>query len=159
MRSLKDLMTSLGSPNTDCRQDGAGLDGSVRAGYLFNTTIAGIEDADACLIIGANPRREAPVITARIRKRYLMGGFKAGLIGEAVDLTYAYDALGGGGETLSHVLYPVVGKTRTQVHDCRIVSSLIGGLGKNCIYVVVRIGAHVQMSDSKISGFDFRVVH
>ncbi|HER26880.1 MAG TPA: NADH-quinone oxidoreductase subunit G, partial [Rhodospirillales bacterium] len=84
MTALKDLMTSLGSGNLDCRQDGAKLDASVRAGYLFNSTIAGIENADACLIIGANPRREAAVINARIRKRYLMGGFPVGLIGEAV---------------------------------------------------------------------------
>jgi len=103
MTALKDLMAELGSTNIDCRQDGAKLDPSVRAGYLFNTTIAGIEDADACLIIGSNPRREAAVINARIRKRYLMGGFKVGLIGEAVDLSYAYDPLGGGAETLSQI--------------------------------------------------------
>ncbi len=104
MTALKDLMTALGSANMDCRQDGAKLDPSVRAGYLFNSTIAGIEDADACLIIGSNPRREAPIINARIRKRFLMGGFKVGLIGEAVDLSYAYDPLGGGAETLSQIL-------------------------------------------------------
>ena len=103
MTALKDLMTALGSTNIDCRQDGAKLDPSVRAGYLFNSTIAGIEDADACLIIGSNPRREAPVINARIRKRYLMGGFKAGLIGEAVDLSYAHDYLGAGPESLSQI--------------------------------------------------------
>ena len=103
MTALKDLMTEVGSMNIDCRQDGAKLDPSVRAGYLFNSTIAGIEDADACLIIGANPRREAAVMNARIRKRYLMGGFKVGLIGEAVDLSYAYDPLGAGAETLSQI--------------------------------------------------------
>jgi len=103
MTALKDLMTALGSPNIDCRQNGAKLDPSVRAGYLFNTTIAGIEDADACLMIGSNPRREAPVINARIRKRYLMGGFKVGVIGEAVDLSYAFDPLGAGAETLAQI--------------------------------------------------------
>ncbi len=103
MTALKDLMTALGSSSIDCRQDGAKLDPSVRAGYLFNSTIAGIEDADACLIIGANPRREAAVINARIRKRFLMGGFKVGLIGEAADLTYACESLGGGAETLGQI--------------------------------------------------------
>ena len=49
-----------------------------RAGYLFNTTIAGIEQADAILLIGTNPRWEAPVLNARIRKRYLHGGFTIG---------------------------------------------------------------------------------
>ena len=69
MFALKELMTRLGSPNLDCRQDGAALDPRSRAGYLFNTTIAGIEQADACLIIGTNPRWEAPIINARMRKR------------------------------------------------------------------------------------------
>ena len=71
MLALKDLMAALGSPNLDCRQDGAALDPACRAGYLFNTTIAGIEQADACLLIGTNPRCEAPIINARLRKRWL----------------------------------------------------------------------------------------
>ena len=74
MLALKDLMASLGSANLDCRQDGARLDGSRRDYYLFNTTIAGIEEADALLIIGSNPRHEAPVLNARIRKRCSQAG-------------------------------------------------------------------------------------
>ena len=73
MLALKDMMTALGSSNIDCRQDGAALDISRREFYLFNTTIAGIEEADALLIIGSNPRREAPVLNARIRKRTQAG--------------------------------------------------------------------------------------
>ena len=103
MLALKDLMRSLGSPNTDCRQDGATFDASARAGYLFNTTIAGIEEADACLIVGANPRREAAMINARLRKRFLAGGFRVGLIGESADLTYQGAYLGAGPETLRAV--------------------------------------------------------
>jgi NADH-quinone oxidoreductase subunit G len=100
MLALKDMMTALGSPNIDCRQDGAALDASRREFYLFNTTIAGIEEADALLIIGANPRREAPVLNARIRKRWVHGGFKIGLIGEHVDLTYEYEHIGASPEAL-----------------------------------------------------------
>ncbi|HLJ64562.1 MAG TPA: NADH-quinone oxidoreductase subunit NuoG, partial [Stellaceae bacterium] len=69
MLALKELMAGLGSPHLDCRQDGAALDPAIRAGYLFNTTIAGIERADACLLIGTNPRREAAIVNARLRKR------------------------------------------------------------------------------------------
>ncbi len=94
MLTLKELMQSLGSPHLDCRQDGAALPATPRAAYLFNTTIAGIEEADACLLIGTNPRIEAPIINARLRKRSRMRPFPVGLIGEAVDLTYAYDHLG-----------------------------------------------------------------
>ncbi len=105
MVALKDLMTSLGSPHLDCRQDGAKLDGATRAAYLFNTTIAGIENADACLLIGTNPRWEAPIINARLRKRWLKGGFPVGVVGAQHDLTYATDYLGAGPQTLKEIAY------------------------------------------------------
>jgi len=103
MCALKDLMTKLGSPNIDCRQDGAKLDARVRASYLFNTSIAGIEQADALLLVGADPRREAPVLNARIRKRWLLGGLKIGAVGLRADLTYAYESLGAGPRTLDEI--------------------------------------------------------
>ncbi|MGH6947487.1 MAG: NADH-quinone oxidoreductase subunit NuoG [Kiloniellales bacterium] len=103
MTALKDLMTALGSANLDCRQDGARLDPRHRAGYLFNSGIAGIEKADAALLVGTNPRHEATMINARLRKRFLRGGFKIGLIGRQADLTYPYDYLGAGAETLKEL--------------------------------------------------------
>ena len=103
MFALKGLMTSLGSLNLDCRQDGGALDPSLRASYLFNSGIAGIEEADACLIIGSNPRWEAPLVNARLRKRWLQGGFKVGVIGPSYDLTYDAEYLGDGGETLQQI--------------------------------------------------------
>ncbi|MFQ5773222.1 MAG: NADH-quinone oxidoreductase subunit NuoG [Kiloniellaceae bacterium] len=103
MLALKDLMARLGSPNLDCRQDGAKLDPRARAGYLFNTTIAGIEQADAALLVGTNPRWEAPLVNARLRKRFLMGGFNVGLIGAPCDLTYPVERLGAGPETLGEI--------------------------------------------------------
>ncbi|MBI3419292.1 MAG: NADH-quinone oxidoreductase subunit G [Proteobacteria bacterium] len=92
--ALKMLMQGLGSPHMDCRQDGVQYDVSTRAAYLFNSGIAGIEQADAILLVGTNPRVEATLINARIRKRWLRGGLKVGLIGEAVDLSYPYQHLG-----------------------------------------------------------------
>ncbi len=94
MLALKDIMASLGSANLDCRQDGARLDASRRDFYTFNTTIAGIEEADALLIIGSNPRREAPVLNARIRKRHQSGPFPIGVIAAPADLTYSHTWLG-----------------------------------------------------------------
>jgi NADH-quinone oxidoreductase subunit G len=94
MFALKLLLESLGSNNIDCRQDGAKLDASVRASYIFNTTIAGIEQADVCLLIGVNPRREAAIINARLRKRYLKGGFTVYNIGSESALTYPVEQLG-----------------------------------------------------------------
>jgi NADH-quinone oxidoreductase subunit G len=102
--ALKQLMTALGSDNLECRQDGARFDASVPAGYRFNSGIAGIEEADAILIIGSNPRKEAAVLNARIRKRYLMGGLTIGVIGEQADLSYPYQYLGAGTQTLGEVV-------------------------------------------------------
>ncbi len=99
--ALKGLMVSLGSPHMDCRQDGAKLDAGARTGYIFNTTIAGIDEADACLLIGTNPRWEAPLINARLRRRYLAGGFRVASIGFEADLTYPVESLGAGPETLA----------------------------------------------------------
>ncbi|MFC3071902.1 NADH-quinone oxidoreductase subunit NuoG [Shinella pollutisoli] len=108
--ALRELMAALGSKNVDCRQDGAALDPALgRASYLFNTTIAGIEDADALLIVGANPRIEATVLNARIRKRWRMDGFPIGVIGEKAELRYGYDYLGAGPDTLSGLIDGSVG--------------------------------------------------
>ena len=97
----KQLALSLGIQNIDCRQDGTPLgEHGGRAGYIFNSTIAGIEEADAIMLIGTNPRLEAPVLNARIRKRSLKGGCAIGVIGERADLTYGYHYMGAGFESL-----------------------------------------------------------
>ncbi len=93
---LKDLMSRLESPHVDCRQDGARLDPGARCSYLFNTTIAGIEAADVCLLIGTNPRLEGSLVNARLRKRWRRGGFTIGRIGSPADLTYPVLDLGAG---------------------------------------------------------------
>jgi NADH-quinone oxidoreductase subunit G len=106
MFALKLLAKVLGSPNIDCRQEGAKLDPALgRASYLFNSTIEGIDQADAILLVGTNPRDEAPVLNARILKRIrqCQGRLPIGLIGEQRDLTYAYDYLGAGAETLTKI--------------------------------------------------------
>lgn len=105
MYALSELVKSLGSENLDCRQDGTALDPSLgRASYLFNPTIEGIEQADALLIIGANPRFEAAVLNARIRKRWRRGNFPIGVIGEAGELRYDYEYLGSGPDTLKDLV-------------------------------------------------------
>ncbi|QUS54136.1 NADH-quinone oxidoreductase subunit NuoG [Pseudovibrio brasiliensis] len=104
MFALKALMESIGSANMDCRQDGAQLDPSLgRTTYLFNSSVEGIEDADVILLVGANPRVEAPVLNARIRKVWRHGGAKIGFIGQPADLTYDVDYLGAGPDTLADI--------------------------------------------------------
>ncbi|MES2833917.1 MAG: NADH-quinone oxidoreductase subunit NuoG [Pseudomonadota bacterium] len=101
MKAALDLFRALGSKNTDCRQDGSALGYGPRESWLFNSGIAGIEAADAILLIGTNPRTEAPLLNARIRKAWLKGGTQVGMIGERADLTYDYDVIGLGTKTLA----------------------------------------------------------
>jgi NADH-quinone oxidoreductase subunit G len=105
MFALKDLLMRLGVRNFDCRQDGAKIETKLgRAGYLFNSSIEGIEQADAIMLIGCNPRLEAPVLNARIRKRWRQGGLLVGVAGQQADLGYSYNYLGAGPEALAQFL-------------------------------------------------------
>jgi NADH-quinone oxidoreductase subunit G len=101
MKAALDLFGALGVKNLDCRQDGAQIGGGAREAYLFNTTIAGLEECDALLLVGTNPRYEAPLINTRIRKRWYHSNLKIGLVGERVDLTYPYEHLGAGPASLA----------------------------------------------------------
>ncbi|MBA3813988.1 MAG: NADH-quinone oxidoreductase subunit G [Alphaproteobacteria bacterium] len=104
MVALKDLMTAIGSPHMDCRQDGVVVGDGPRCSYLFNTTIEGIEKADFCLLIGTNPRWEAPLINARIRKNYLATGLPVVRLGCDHDLGYPVDDLGNDPLILERIL-------------------------------------------------------
>jgi len=102
--ALRDLLDNTGINNRDCRQEGAYLNPADRSSYLFNTTIAGIEQADVCLLIGANPRREASLLNARIRKAWRAGGLRVHVLGNEMDLTYPYEYLGNDPRLLSEIL-------------------------------------------------------
>ncbi len=105
MYALKSLMTNLGSTNIDCRDPDSVLDVSAgRASYLFNSTIEGIENSDALLLVGADPRIEASILNARIRKRSRQGNFPIGVIGETTDLRYDYENLGANPSVLKDLL-------------------------------------------------------
>ncbi len=162
--ALRDLTVRLGSPHIDCRQDGAAIDPSVRAAYLFNSTLAGIEAADALLLIGTNPRWEAPVLNQRIRKRYLQGEFHAAMIGESLDLTYRYQHLGDDPAVLSalvrgdHEFSAVLKKAKK--------SMLILGMGAlarpdgAAILAAAReLAENSGMIDAEVSWNGFNVLH
>jgi NADH-quinone oxidoreductase subunit G len=103
MFALKQLLANMGSANV-ATQDGAAFDPKAgRASYIFNPTIVGIEQADALLIVGSNPRKEAAVLNARIRKRWRTGQMKIGVIGDNADLTYDFDYLGAGTDSLGEL--------------------------------------------------------
>jgi NADH-quinone oxidoreductase subunit G len=96
-------MTTLRVQNLDCRQDGAKIAGGPRQSYLFNSTIAGVEAADAILLVGTNPRWDAPVLNARIRKAWLASNLKIANIGPETELTYPVEQLGADVKVLEQI--------------------------------------------------------
>lgn len=115
LKAALDLFRALGVQNTDCRPAGAnyGTDG-VREKYILNPSLSGVDQADALLLIGVNPRREAAVWNARIRSNWLWNGLEVGVIGEQVDLTYEYIHLGDNPQVLSnkHDYFSVLQKAK-----------------------------------------------
>ena len=108
MKATLDLANSLGVKSIDCRQDGAKLglaaDGSKlpRESWLFNSTLMGVDEADAILLVGVNPRREAAVLNARLRRAWLRM-VPVALVGERVDLTFDYQYVGAGPDSLGEI--------------------------------------------------------
>ncbi|WP_420960109.1 NADH-quinone oxidoreductase subunit NuoG [Brucella sp. IR073] len=159
MYALKSLLSSLGSKNIDCRQDGVVLDPSLgRASYIFNPTIEGIEDADALVIIGSDPRHEAAVLNARIRKRQRQGHFPIGLIGTQVDLRYDYAYLGSGLDTLRD-LADGKGEFYSVLENAKRPLILIGqgalqgGNGKDALALAAKLAANVGAVTDEWNGF------
>ncbi|MFD1343820.1 NADH-quinone oxidoreductase subunit NuoG [Litorisediminicola beolgyonensis] len=100
--ALKSLVESLGG-SVECRTDGAHLPAGNRSAYVGTASVEEIDTAEAIMLVGANPAIEAPVLNARIRKAWARGA-RVGVIGEAADLTFEYDHIGTGPETLTELL-------------------------------------------------------
>ena len=81
---------SLNSKNLECREDRIYINHNERMNYIFNSSINGIEESDLILLVGTNPRLEATILNARIRKAYVQNKVKIYSIGDPVDLTYPY---------------------------------------------------------------------
>jgi NADH-quinone oxidoreductase chain G len=146
--ALKDLMNQAGCENLECRQDGADLLPDLRGGYLLNTGLEGTEDSDCVLLVGTNPRHEAPLFNTRLRKCVVRNDIEVGYIGPAVDLTYGIDHLGHGTgtltaladgthpfcETLASAERPMVvlGMSGLTRDDAPAVKAAVAKLVKNC---------------------------
>jgi len=154
MKATLDLFRLLGSANTDCRPDGAAL-GGPRASYLFNSTIAGLDQADAILLIGVNPRLDAPVLNARIRKAWLRGT-EIGLIGQAADLTYKYAHLGANAQALSSL--GAFGDVLKQAQRPMVIVGA-GTLARKDGAALLRAAGKLAAGLSKDSWSAFNVLH
>jgi NADH-quinone oxidoreductase subunit G len=161
IKALKDLMTSLGVVNLDCRQDGAKLSGPRHA-RLFNTTIAGVEKADALLLIGCNPRVEAPVLNARLRKGWLMGGLQAAAVGMPAASTFPVEQLGDAVETVLALAageHPFAAVLKSAKHPMLILG--MGALARPDGDVMLRLAARLALSCGMIrpDWCGFNVLH
>lgn len=103
MYAFNELMASLDG-EVECRQDGSKIGGKHRSGYLFNSGVTGIDEADAILLVGSNPRHESPVLNARIRQRWLTRQCKVANIGPDVDISYKIEQLGDSAAILNDIL-------------------------------------------------------
>ena len=165
MMALRDLMDAIGVRNIDCRQDGSLL-GSVggRAGYLFNSTVAGIEEADAILLVGTNPKLEAAVLNARIRKNWRATGLPVGVIGQGGDLHYDYKLLGAGLETLRDLAEGRLGFAGVLEQASRPMMIIgMGALAGAGADAVLRLAAKIAQDTGMFDGPDgwngFNVLH
>lgn len=156
-KAALDLFRSLGVKNTDCRPAGAqyGADGA-REGYILNGTLVGVEDADALLLIGTNPRVEAAVWNARIRKSWLWGDLKVGHVGTPADLTYDHSWLGDGGDALSKVRDTDFGKVLADAKNPMIVvgeGALCGEEGAAVLAAAMKLANDVGAIREGWAGF------
>lgn len=97
---LKELVNKLGSTSTTSTAAGA-QSADLRAGYTLNATLAGIEAADALLMVGTNPRVEAPLLNSRVRRMVIHAELPVGIVGPSPELTYDYTHLGAGADALA----------------------------------------------------------
>ena len=146
--ALKPLVEGLGG-SVECRTDGAALPAGNRGGVCGDgAAIADIDGAKGIILIGTNPRVEAPVLNARLRKAWTNGA-TIGLVGEAVDLTYPYDHLGTGRETLARL----VGEERDEgVKDAPSLAIVGQGAltGEDGAAVLAAVQAFCAASGSKL---------
>jgi NADH-quinone oxidoreductase subunit G len=101
--ALKALMDAMDVVNVDCRQDGAVIGSGPRGNYVFNSGFNGLEETDYVLLIGTNPRHEAAVVNARLRRRWLNDGLEIARIGVPTDLTYPVAELGDNASVLADI--------------------------------------------------------
>jgi len=99
LMAMKDMLNKLGSGNHQC-EGFSTLDADIRSSYMMNSTIFGVEDTDAVLLVGSNPRLEAPVLNSRLRRAHISGGAAVANVGAPLDLTFPVEELGMGAKEL-----------------------------------------------------------
>ncbi|XP_057807223.1 NADH dehydrogenase [ubiquinone] iron-sulfur protein 1, mitochondrial [Salvia miltiorrhiza] len=141
MIALKDFLNKMGSDNIWCEGNGPSPNADLRSGYIMNTSISGLEKADAFLLVGTQPRVEAAMVNARIRKTVKATNAKVGYVGPPADLNYAHEHLGTGPETLTelaegrHPFYSALSSAKNPV--IIVGAGIFGRKDKDAIFSVV----------------------
>lgn len=151
--ALKDLLNKLGSENLTLDQPHGdqppahGVD--IRSNYLFNSKIRGVEEADAILLVGTNPRHEAAVMNARIRKQWLRSDLEVGLVGEPFESTFDLEHLGQNAAELKKALSGPFGKKLQAAQRPMIIvgSGVTEHVDRKAIYEL--IGKFVEENSGK----------
>ncbi|WP_199553431.1 NADH-quinone oxidoreductase subunit NuoG [Sandaracinobacteroides hominis] len=120
--AAKDLLTGLGATRLESRTDGAAYAGPA-AHWRFNSTLAGLETADLILLVGADPRLDAPLVNSRIRKAVRRGGATVLRIGGGSDPSYPVTDLGDDLGLLAKLPKDVAGKLKSAQRPALIVGS------------------------------------
>ncbi|KAG6387616.1 hypothetical protein SASPL_152808 [Salvia splendens] len=141
MMALKDFLNKMGSDKIWCEGNGPSPNADLRSGYIMNTSISGLEKADAFLLVGTQPRVEAAMVNARIRKTVKATNAKVGYVGPPADLNYAHEHLGTGPETLTelaegrHPFYSSLSNAKNPV--IIVGAGIFGRNDKDSIFSVV----------------------
>ncbi|KAL4938665.1 hypothetical protein BDV06DRAFT_200407 [Aspergillus oleicola] len=155
MVAMKDLANKLGSENLALDQPGGsapiahGVD--IRSNYLFNSKIYGIEEADAILLVATNPRHEASVLNARIRKQYLRSDLEVGLVGETFESTFDFEHLGSDVTALKSALSGDFGKKLASAKRPMIVVGSAAAEHENAKAIFEAVGSFVEKHASNFN--------
>ena len=157
--ATKYFVQSLGSNFFDCRYDNAQFIENQRSSYLFNSSIQEIDNAEVILLVGTNPRWEASVLNARIRKSYINNDCKIGLIGKKIDLTYEYSHLSDNIEHLNDLLNdrsPFSELLKNSKKSLMIIgnSAINFRDGKEVLNVCSEIAKKYNISTNNFNGFN-----
>ena len=157
--STMSFLQSLGSNYYDCRYDNVQFIENQRASYLFNSSIQEIDNAEAILLVGTNPRWEASVLNSRIRKAYINNDCKIGLIGKKIDLTYKYSHLS---DNIDHLNDLLNGRSNfsDSLKNSKKSLMIIGNSainysdGKEVLNVCAQIAKKYNISNNNFNGFN-----
>ena len=157
--SAKSFLNSIGSDLHDSRFDNAQFISGNRNSYLFNSSIQEIDNADAILLVGSNPRWEAAVLNSRIRKAYINNNCKIGLIGPSTELTYKYSHLSGDIAYLNKILNNESDFSDV-LHNAKKPLIIIGTSaindeeGENILKICSEIASKYKISDENFNGLN-----